>query len=159
MVNLTINGKKVKAGEDTTLLEVCRKMSISIPTLCYHPDLTAQGSCRLCTVEVSQNGKTRMVTACNYPAREGIKVETHSERVLQARRVLVELLLARCPQVPFIQNLAKEMGVKEVPYKSEDPGNNCFLCGLCVRTCNEIVGRQRDRFLQEGNPEEDRNAF
>ena len=122
MVTLTINGKKVKAREETTLLEICRKMSISIPTLCYHPDLTPQGSCRLCTVEVSENGKTRMVTACNYPAREGIKVETHSERVLQARRVLVGLLLARCPQVPFIQDLARELGVKKTPYKSEDPG-------------------------------------
>ena len=90
MITLTINGKKVQAKEGTTLLEISRQRSICIPTLCYHPDLTAQGSCRLCTVEVSENGKARMVTACNYPAREGIKVETHSERVLQARRVLVE---------------------------------------------------------------------
>ena len=67
MITLTINGKKVKAKENTTLLEIARKMSIPIPTLCYHPDLTPQGSCRLCTVEISENGKTRMVTACNYP--------------------------------------------------------------------------------------------
>ena len=150
MVNLTINGKKVKAREETTLLEICRKRSISIPTLCYHPDLTAQGSCRLCTVEVSENGKTRMVTACNYPAREGIKVETHSERVLQARRVLVGLLLARCPQVPFIQDLARELGVKETSYKSEAPGNDCLLCGLCVRTCDEIVGANAIGFSRRG---------
>ena len=150
MVNLTVNGKKVKAKENTTLLEICRKMSISIPTLCYHPDLTPQGSCRLCTVEVSENGKTRMVTACNYPAREGIKVETESERVLQARRILVELLLARCPEVPFIRNLASELGVKKTPYRSEDVGTNCFLCGLCVRTCNEIVGADAIGFSKRG---------
>ena len=150
MVHLTINGKKVRSRENTTLLEICRKMSISIPTLCFHPDLTPQGSCRLCTVEVSENGKTRMVTACNYPAREGIQVETHSERVLQARRVLVELLLARCPEVPFIQDLANELGVKRTPYKSEDPENHCFLCGLCVRTCNEIVGADAIGFSKRG---------
>ena len=150
MVTLTINGKKVKAREETTLLEISRKRSISIPTLCYHPDLTAQGSCRLCTVEVSENGKTRMVTACNYPVREGIKVETHSERVLQARRVLVGLLLARCPQVPFIRDLARELGVKETSYKSENPENNCLLCGLCVRTCDEIVGANAIGFSGRG---------
>ncbi|MGB9629778.1 MAG: 2Fe-2S iron-sulfur cluster-binding protein, partial [Thermodesulfobacteriota bacterium] len=71
MVTLTINGKRVRAKENSTLLEICQKQSISIPTLCYHPDLTAQGSCRLCTVEISQGGKSRMVTACNYPVREG----------------------------------------------------------------------------------------
>ncbi len=150
MVNLTINGKKVRAKEEATLLEVCRKMSIPIPTLCYHPDLTPQGSCRLCTVEVSENGKTRMVTACNYPVRQGIRVETHSDRVLKARRVLVELLLARCPQVPFIQDLARELGVKESSYKSENPGNNCFLCGLCVRACNEIAGADAIGFSRRG---------
>jgi bidirectional [NiFe] hydrogenase diaphorase subunit len=150
MITLTINGKKVKAKENTTLLDITRKISIPIPTLCYHPDLTPQGSCRLCTVEVSENGKTRMVTACNYPVREGIKVETHSKRVLQARRILAELLLARCPQVPFIQDLAQELGVKKTPYTSENPENNCFLCGLCVRTCNEIVGANAIGFSKRG---------
>jgi len=150
MITLTINGKKVKAKESMTLLEISRKMSIPIPTLCYHPDLTPQGSCRLCTVEVLENGKTMRVTACNYPAREGIKVETHSERVLQARRILLELLLARCPQVPFIQDLARELGVKKTPYQTENPENNCFLCGLCVRTCNEIVGANAIGFSRRG---------
>ena len=150
MITLTINGKRVKAKEEATLLEICRKMSISIPTLCYHPDLIPQGSCRLCTVEVSENGKTRMVTSCNYPARQGIKVQTHSERVLRARRTLVELLLARCPQVSFIQDLAREMGIEKTLYKSEDPENRCLLCGLCVRTCNEVVGAAAIGFSRRG---------
>ncbi len=150
MVTLTINGKKVKAKEDTTLLEICRKMSVSIPTLCYHPDLSPQGSCRLCTVEVSENGKSRMVTSCNFPVRKGIKVETHSDKVIQARRILIELLLARCPQVPFIQNLARELGVEKTRFKSENPEYNCILCGLCVRTCNEIVGANAIGFSCRG---------
>jgi glycine cleavage system H lipoate-binding protein/NAD-dependent dihydropyrimidine dehydrogenase PreA subunit len=150
MVTLTINGKKVKAKENSTLLEICQKMSISIPTLCYHPDLTPQGSCRLCTVEVSQKGRSRMVTACNYPVREGINVETHSERTLQARRILIELLLARCPQVPFVQNLARELGVEKTPYKSESLENDCILCGLCVRACEQIVGAHALGFSRRG---------
>jgi glycine cleavage system H lipoate-binding protein/NAD-dependent dihydropyrimidine dehydrogenase PreA subunit len=150
MVTLSVNGKKVKAKENTTLLEIIRKMSISIPTLCYHPDLSPQGSCRLCTVEVSRNGKARMVTACNYPVQEGIKVETHSERVLQARRTLVGLLLARCPQVPFIQDLAKELGVEKTPFRTKIPESDCILCGLCIRTCNEIVGANAIGFSKRG---------
>jgi len=150
MITLTINGKKVKAKEETTLLEICRKMSISIPTLCYHPDLAPHGSCRLCTVEVSENGKARLVTSCNFPAQEGINVETHSDQVIQARRILAELLLARCPQVPFIKDFARGLGVEKTPFKTENPGNNCILCGLCVRTCNEIVGANAIGFSHRG---------
>jgi glycine cleavage system H lipoate-binding protein/formate hydrogenlyase subunit 6/NADH:ubiquinone oxidoreductase subunit I len=150
MVTFTINGKKVKAAENSTLLEVCRKMSISIPTLCYHPDLSPHGSCRLCTVEISRNGKSRMVTACNYPVREGIKVETHSKRVLQARRVLVELLLARCPNVPFLKKFAEELGVKTSRFSTKTPENDCILCGLCIRTCHELVGADAIGFSRRG---------
>jgi len=150
MVTLTINGKKVKAKENTPLLEIARKMSIAIPTLCYHPDLSPHGSCRLCTVEISKNGISRMVTACNYPAQEGIKVETHSKRVLQARRVLVELLLARCPNVPFLKKFAKELGVKASPFTTKASENDCILCGLCVRTCHELVGANAIGFSMRG---------
>jgi len=150
MVTLTINGKKVKAKENSTLLEVCRKISIPIPTLCYHPDLSPHGSCRLCTVEISKNGKSRMVTACNYPAQDGINVETHSKRVLQARRVLMELLLARCPNAPFLKKFAKELGVKTSPFSTKASENDCILCGLCVRTCHELVGANAIGFSMRG---------
>jgi bidirectional [NiFe] hydrogenase diaphorase subunit len=150
MITLTINGKKVKAKENTPLLEITRKMSIPIPTLCYHPDLSPHGSCRLCTVEISKNGKTRMVTACNYPAQDGIKVKTHSKRVLQGRRILVELLLARCPNAPFLKNFAKELGVKASPFSTKTPENACILCGLCIRTCNELVGAKAIGFSMRG---------
>ncbi len=150
MVTITINGKKIKTKENTTLLEICRKMSIPIPTLCYHPNLTPHGSCRLCTVEVSENGKPRMVTACNFPARQGIKVETHSDKVIRARRILVELFLARCPRAPLIQDLARELGIEKTPYKAENSGNNCILCGLCVRACDEMVGVHAIGFSKRG---------
>ena len=150
MVHLIVNGRRVGVREDTSLLEVCRKMSIPIPTLCYHQDLKPYGSCRLCLVEVTENGKTRMVTSCNFPAQQGIRVETQSERVLQARRALAGLLLARCPQVPFVQKLALGLGVQKSPFASENPENDCILCGLCVRTCNEIVGASAIGFSRRG---------
>jgi len=150
MVALTINGKQIKVKENLTLLEVIRKMGISIPTLCYHPDLLPHGSCRLCTVEISKNGKTRMVTACNFPVREGIEVKTHSDRVIRLRRTLVELLLARCPEVSVIQNLAGELGIEKGRFHAPRPENDCILCGLCIRTCNEIVGAHAIGFSRRG---------
>jgi len=150
MIALTINGKRVKAEENSTLLEITQRMSIPVPTLCYHPDLTPQGSCRLCTVEVMEDGRSRLVTACNYPAREGIEVKTHSKRVLRARKVLIELLLARCPQVTLIQDLARELGVEKTRFKTQNPETDCILCGLCVRTCEEIVGASAIGFSNRG---------
>jgi len=158
MITLTINGKRVEAEKGTTLLKICRRLSISIPTLCYHPDLTPAGTCRLCTVEVSENGKTQMVTACNYPARDGADVRTHSERVLRARRVLTELLLARHPQARVIQDLAREMGIKKSRYPTAETGNDCILCGLCVRTCQEIVGADAIGFSERGTRKRVGNA-
>jgi glycine cleavage system H lipoate-binding protein/NAD-dependent dihydropyrimidine dehydrogenase PreA subunit len=77
-------------------------------------------------------------------------VETHSKRVLQTRRVLVELLLARCPNAPYLQNFAKELGVKASPFSTKTPENDCILCGLCVRTCHELVGANAIGFSMRG---------
>ncbi len=151
MVTLTINGKKVRAKEKTTLLEIAQKLSIPIPTLCYHPALSPYGSCRLCIVEISKDGRSsRMVTACNYPVQEGIEVETHSRRVLQARRVLVELLLARSPSAPLLQRLAEELGADRNRFSQRETGNDCILCGLCIRTCQELVGANAIGFSMRG---------
>ncbi|MGB9629770.1 MAG: 4Fe-4S dicluster domain-containing protein, partial [Thermodesulfobacteriota bacterium] len=87
---------------------------------------------------------------CNYPVREGIEVKTHSERVIQLRRILVELLVARCPTVPYIQNLAKELGVEKSRFKANPQGNDCILCGLCIRTCRELVGAEAISFSKRG---------
>lgn len=150
MVSLTINGKKVRGSEGSTLLELCREKGISIPTLCYHPDLSPQGSCRLCTVEVFKDGKRRMVTACNFPIQSGIEVWTHSSPVLRVRRLLIELLLARCPEANVLQTLARELGMEGNRFYTKDPKERCILCGLCIRTCREIVGANAIGFSQRG---------
>ena len=139
-VGLYINGIFIRADSSFTVLQAARAHGFEIPTLCYHPDLPAEGQCRLCVVEVGEGPGTRLVNSCTYPVEKDLKVQTHSDRVMQARRIVLELLLARAPQAKIIQELARDHGVYDTRFHIEDPGELCILCGLCVRTCKEIVG-------------------
>jgi NADH dehydrogenase/NADH:ubiquinone oxidoreductase subunit G len=138
MVTLTIDGREVQAEEGTTILEVARENNIHIPTLCYHEEVTPYGACRLCLVEVARNGRGKLVASCLYEVAEGLKVKTNSERIANNRRMIMELLLARCPNNKALQDLARQLGVKETSFKLDD--NQCMLCALCVRVCQEVVG-------------------
>jgi bidirectional [NiFe] hydrogenase diaphorase subunit len=138
MVKLTINGQKIQAEEGTTILEAARGNNIYIPSLCYHEEVTPYGACRLCTVEVTKNGRKRLVASCLYEVAEGLKVTTDSERISANRQMLMELLLARCPNNKAVQDLAKKLGVEKTSFKLDD--NDCMLCALCVRVCQEVVG-------------------
>ncbi|MFC2039321.1 2Fe-2S iron-sulfur cluster-binding protein, partial [Chloroflexota bacterium] len=148
MVSLTIDGKTVAADEGKTLLEVARANSIDIPTLCYHPALEPFGACRLCIVEIAIGGRKRLVASCNYPVEEGLEVHTASEGVIEARKWLLEVLLARCPNVEIIQNLARDYGIEEPRFVLED--EKCIMCGLCVRMCGERMGRSAINFVGRG---------
>jgi heterodisulfide reductase subunit A len=138
MITFKINDKEVVAEEGQTILEVAREHKIEIPTLCYHQALSPAGACRLCTVEVYDGRRTRLVTSCNYPVWRGMEVQTHTERVLHGRRMIVELLLARCPNVKVIQDLAREYGIEQPRFPQET--DDCILCGLCTRMCEERMG-------------------
>ncbi|MBI4286409.1 MAG: (2Fe-2S)-binding protein [Chloroflexi bacterium] len=138
MINVTIDGRKLQAKEGQTVLEVARDNNVYIPTLCYNETLEPYGACRLCLVEVSRNGRSRLVTSCLFPVEEGLTVQTNTERVATNRKLLMQLLLARCPENKVIQDMAKKLGVESTPFKLED--KNCILCGLCVRACEEAVG-------------------
>jgi NADH dehydrogenase/NADH:ubiquinone oxidoreductase subunit G len=139
-VGLYINGIFVRADTSWTVLQAARAHGFEIPTLCYHADLPSEGQCRLCLVEVGEHPRTRLVNSCTYPVEAGLQVRTHSETVLHARRLVLELLLARAPQAEIIQQLAADHGVFETRFHVDDPLELCILCGLCVRTCREIVG-------------------
>jgi len=139
-VYLTINGIRLRAPQGQSLLMTIRQQGIDIPTLCHHSDLPSEGQCRLCVVEIGEWPRTRVVNSCTYPTEAGLVVQTHSERVVQARRMVLELLLARCPHARLIQDLAAEHGVHESRFKTDDPDELCILCGLCVRACREVVG-------------------
>jgi bidirectional [NiFe] hydrogenase diaphorase subunit len=151
MVTLTIDGREFQAEEGRTILEVARDNGIDIPALCYNEGVEPYGACRLCLVEISRNGRTRLVTSCLYPAEEGLVVQTASERVLANRRMLVELLLARCSGVKLIEDLARKLGVDKPSFKPEYLENDeCILCGLCVRACREVVGTSAISLVNRG---------
>jgi coenzyme F420-reducing hydrogenase beta subunit len=150
-VTLRIDDKEVKANEGATILEVARKMGIDIPTLCYNSALSPFGSCRLCSVEITdKRGRKRLVTSCNYPVEEGLAVSTNSEKVVKTRKLLLELLLARCPKVKKIQDLARAYDVQKSRFWIEDAEEDCILCGLCSRVCEEKIGIYAINFAKRG---------
>lgn len=150
-LSVIMDGHEIRVRKDTTILETARAMGISIPTLCYHPALVSYGACRLCIVEVKKGNRSKLVTSCNYPLREeGEVIETHTSRVLKNRRMIVELLLARCPHVPLVQELAQELGVEHSRFTPRDEHEDCILCGLCVRVCEEVIGASAISFSGRG---------
>ncbi|MGA2526639.1 MAG: 2Fe-2S iron-sulfur cluster-binding protein [Smithellaceae bacterium] len=141
MVNLIINGKKITAQEDTMILEAARAAGIDIPTLCAHESVSRSGACRLCVVEMRKGNRSKIVTSCLYPVEEGIVVETKNERVLNVRRLVLELLLARNPESDVIADLAKKLSVTPQPrFTMDTDKGKCILCRSCVRVCEEVVG-------------------
>jgi bidirectional [NiFe] hydrogenase diaphorase subunit len=135
MINLKINGLPTSVEPGTTLLEAAKFLGFPIPTLCHMEGLSPYGACRLCLVEIGEGPKAKLVSSCTYPAEEGLRVRTASERVIRARRMMVELLLASCPQSKTIQDLASAMDVRQQRFRQEH--ETCILCGLCVRMCKE----------------------
>ena len=159
MVKLTIDGQVIEALEGSTILEAARQAGVNIPTLCYLADLTPEGACRVCVVEVE--GARGLVTACTYPATEGLVVRTTSAVIREARKSVVELMLANHPQDCLscqrsldceLQSLANQLGIREIRFDGErrqypiddsNPfiirdNNKCILCSRCVRVCREI---------------------
>jgi coenzyme F420 hydrogenase subunit beta len=135
MTTLTINGLEVSVDDGMTLLEAAQFLGFPIPTLCHDPGLSPYGACRLCLVEIGEEPNSRLVTSCTYPVQPGLNVRTASERVLRARRMIIELLLASCPQSKTIQDIASEHNVRQQRFRQEY--EDCILCGKCVRMCEE----------------------
>lgn len=161
-LSLTIDGRQVEVAEGTTVLEAARKLGIEIPTLCYDNDLSIAGACRLCIVEVEGNNKN-LPASCALPVAEGMVVHTNSPKVREARKIILELLLANHPLDCLtceangrckLQQYCYEYGVKESRFSGErrhfaiDDNHpfierdleKCILCGKCVRVCQEVQG-------------------
>jgi polyferredoxin/ferredoxin len=159
MLNLTINGEKIQVPEGTTVLEAARQAGVDIPTLCHHPELTPYGACRMCVVEIGRNGRSSVTTSCNCVAEEGMVIQTDSASAIQTRRVMADLLLSRCPEVPAIQRVAASLGVEKPSFPAERPDEDCILCGLCVRACDEMAGEQVLGFVGRGPDRRVTTAF
>ncbi len=142
MIPVTIDGKAIEVEPGTTVLAAAKQAGVFIPSLCNSELLEPYGACRVCSVEVLQRGKGRIVTACNYPIRAELEVRTTSERTQRTRKLVLEMMLARWPNVKIIQDMARHAGVTEArfahPNRNEDE-HACVLCGRCVKMCREGV--------------------
>ncbi len=148
MLNMTINNLDVKAEEGWTILEAARFYGLEIPTLCYNEGLSAWGGCRLCLVEIGEGKNTKLVSSCTYPCEEGLVVHTDTARVLEARKMMIELMLSTAPGSKVIQDLASKFGVKQVRFKLRN--EECIYCGLCVRMCAEQMDGKAIGFQNRG---------
>ncbi|OGD73898.1 MAG: hypothetical protein A2Y64_07275 [Candidatus Coatesbacteria bacterium RBG_13_66_14] len=142
MVKLTIDGQSVEVEEGTTVLAAAKALEIDIPTLCYSDFLEPYAGCRMCTVKVGGGDGAKLTTSCNLAATEGMVVVTGDEDVRRARRLILELLLAKAPSVERLQELGVEYGAD--PRRFGEPteealANRCILCGLCTRICQQRV--------------------
>jgi len=137
-INVQIDGQFCQAPVGMTLLELAKREGVSIPTLCNHDALEPAGACRMCLVEITHadwKGWKGLVTSCLYPVEEGLQVTTDNEEIREARKTLMDLLLARCPDSAFIQKRAAEYGITATSFKKNEVDTVCILCGLCVRVC------------------------
>ena len=162
-IAITINGSPASGREGMTILEAARENGIDIPTLCYISDLTPIGACRLCVVEVE--GLRTLAASCHTPINEGMIISTHSPKVLEARRILVELMLASHPDVCLICEKANICELRKIaadldvglprfrarkhyfPIEDENPYiirdmSKCILCRRCVVACKNLKGEK-----------------
>ncbi len=141
------------AGKGETVLSVAKRHGIDIPALCHHESVQPYGACRLCLVEAFWGKRSKLVTSCIYTPWADERIETNSDRVRRARRIVLELLLARSPDAEGIRDLAREYGVIEPRFRSRRVEANierCILCGLCVRVCAEVVGQHAIGYASRG---------
>jgi predicted molibdopterin-dependent oxidoreductase YjgC len=160
-IAIEIDGRAVAVEKGSILLHAARRAGAVIPTLCHHEALKTHRPCRLCLVEVVKEAKARMVTSCVYPLlNEGEKITTDSTAVREARREVMETLLARCPGSEQVRELALSMGIPAALARTApaapvtakaDPLVDCILCGLCVRACNEAIGAGAIAFAEKGS--------
>jgi len=160
-VKIEIDGKKLSVLAGTTILKAADDAEITIPTLCHRPDLTPEGLCRVCVVEVE--GAPRLVASCHTPVTEGMKIHTRSSRVLAARKTVIELLLAghtgpcvtdECAGDCELHHLAADLEAGPPPFRVKKPRaypvenispyvqrdmGRCILCRRCIRACAQIA--------------------
>jgi len=169
---IEVNGAQVEAQSGETVLDTLKRSGIKVPTLCHMKNFLPTGTCRICVVEDKVSGK--LVPSCSFPVQQGMKILTHSSRVIESRKMIVELLLSNHPDDCLycvrsknceLQSLAKEHHVVERRIRGQknehkmdhsgksivrDP-DKCILCGRCVRICEETMGVAAIDFINRGS--------
>ncbi len=161
MVGIALNGQRVEVPDGETILQAAEKAGLKIPTLCHHPAVVDSGTCRICLVEEEKSG--RLITACNTQVEEGMAVRLDTERVIEARRITLQLIFSAHPfhcevcesnnscelnklasregisgrELPFLQDYRPVVDAN--PFYLRDL-SKCISCGLCVRACQEVQG-------------------
>ena len=135
-VTLTIDGARIRAPGGMSVLDVALDHGICIPHLCHMRSFLDIGVCRLCLVEVEDDGREKITASCTLEAEEGMVIRAHTEKILKLRRNVAELLVAEAPNSRAIQDLAVRCGLTEVRYPFHHA--SCVLCGSCVRICSEV---------------------
>ena len=152
MPKLTIDGQQVEVAEGVTLLDAAKECGVVIPTFCHHKGVPSAGACRLCVVEVTAGARTRLAPACACVAEDGVSVQTNTDRVTHSRRMTLELMLARCPDVKEVREMAATYGVTDSRFDKKD--ERCIMCGLCVRVCAQVIGPAATCFSGRGQARE-----
>jgi NADH dehydrogenase/NADH:ubiquinone oxidoreductase subunit G len=143
-----MNNQEIQAEEGWTILEAAKFYGLEIPTLCHNEGLSNYGACRLCLVEIGEGKNTKLVSSCTYPCEEGLVVHTDTNRVLEARKMMIELMLSTAPGSKIIQDLASLYGVKQMRFKVRN--EECVYCGLCTRMCAEQMDARAIGFQERG---------
>ncbi len=161
-ISLTINGKEVTVPAGTSILDAAQGAGFFVPTFCHDPEIPNYGGCRICVVEVK--GARALVASCSAEAANGMVVETESPAVVEARRTILELLLANHPTECIVCEKNGDCRLQDYAYRYQvDPKrfkgekhdypvednnpyivrnmNRCILCGRCVRTCEQVPDR------------------
>lgn len=160
-IKVTIDNKTLEVSQGKTILQAANSIGIRIPTLCHDPRLEPFAACRVCMVEVENGKSSALITSCNTEVTDGMVIKTDSEKVLERRRMVLDLILSDHPKDCMtcgkcgackLQDLAYEYGVRESQFFKEPDGgieedrnpviqkdtSKCILCGRCVRICAEV---------------------
>ena len=137
-MKITINGTVCECEKGEFILQIARRNGIEIPALCYHDGFPGQGSCRVCIVEAVEKGRGRIVVSCVYPVERECEIYTDNEKVRRLRGMTLALLQKKAPDSPEIRALCEKYGAPVIERFTEETGNRCVMCGLCVKACGEL---------------------